>query len=741
MAAQKADTSHLRGWRIVTDDLEPSHAKYYESIFTLGNGYLGTRGAYEEASVDGANEPLTLIQEVYDDPPYEEHPERLAPAPNWLCITFDDGSGPFSLPTSRVLSQTRELDMKRGTLTRHVRFEGNDGRITSIVSTRLVSMARPHIAAIAYSIIPENYSGQVKLISLLDGTATYGDGIVQTEEVSTDRNGNTISLVVRTQQSRVEIAETARHRLVAGDDEVDASVRLMKPGGGVGLEFAFEAQQGRVHTLEKIVAIDTSFREHDPLASAISQATGAPDFAHLEREHSARWRRYWHDADIRIQGDRFVQTMARFFVFQLLQAASHNNVEMGLSASVPAKTLSGPGYNGHVFWDTEIYMLPFFSQQYPEIAKSLLGYRYDRLDTARENARAENCTGARFPWESASSGVDTTPKWCATGWREIHVVADVAFGCWQHYLTTGDEDFLLGPALEIMLETARYWSTRAEKKDLPGGAYRYEMTEVIPPDEYHDPVDNSVYTNALARWNIRKATELLAQLERERPEVHRQVVAQYGVTAQELEKWADVAANIKINYDPETGIYEEFDGYLTLEGGARTIKQADVLLMLYLLPEMRTTEIFRRNFEVYYPVTDHGSSLSPGVHVLFSLDIGYKDHAYRYELQTCSIDGTRRDGATDAGLHAASLGGGWSSIVAGFGGVRVMPDRLRVAPDLPGRWKMLEFSIQYRGQRLRFHFEPNSLRIDADPQGNPVLLEVRGEQVTISPGETITRNW
>lgn len=739
--AQSVDTSHLRGWRIVSEDTDCSHSKYWESIFTLGNGYLGVRGAYEEASVDGSNEPLTLIAEVYDDPPYVEHPERLAPAPNWLCITVDSGEGPLVFGKTKVLSQTRQLDMKRGTLTRHVRFEGEDGRITSVVTVRLVSMANPHIGAIAYSVIPENYSGEIRLTSMLDGAATYGDGLRQTDVTDRARADDYIALEVRTRQSGITIAEAARHQFVSRDGESEARVRLIEPEGAIGLEYSFAVELGRCYTLEKVVGLDTSLRESHPAASAIAHAVGAPDFARLEREHVSAWRAYWVDADIRIAGDRFVQTMARFFVFQLLQAASLHNVSMGLSASIPAKTMSGPGYNGHVFWDTEIYMLPFFSQQYPEIAKSLLNYRYDRLEMAKQNALEEKCAGARFPWESASSGVDTTPKDCATGWREIHVVSDVAFGCWQHYLTTGDDAFLLGPATEIILETARYWSTRAERKALPGAGYRYEITDVIGPDENHDAVDNSVFTNAMARWNIRKAMELLDQLSRERPEAYDAVVARHGITEPELGKWADVADNIKINFDPQTGLYEEFDGYFALQGRDRNIKQADVLLMLYLLPELRTVEVFRKNFEVYYPVTLHGSSLSPGVHVLFSLDIGYKDHAYNYEIMACSIDGTRRDGATDSGLHAASLGGGWSSIVAGFGGVRVMPDCLRVAPDLPKKWRSLGFSIRYRGLRLRFSFGQNNLRIDADAEGEPVPLEVLGERITIRPGETVQAAW
>lgn len=735
----KTDISQLTGWEITTDNIDSSNNTYFESLFTLGNGYLGVRGSHEEAITDAHNWPLTLIAEVFDDPD-SPNPTRLAPAPNWLTINFNDGSGVFAIDKVKILSQTRTLNMKRGILERHVRYENQDGKITSIISTRITSMARPHVAAIAYSIIPENYSGEVSITSLLDGTAIYHDLMLQTDVVSTDRSGNIVSVVIRTRQTKLDIAEAARHKLISDNKEVNAEVTVQKPAGKIGLEYKFNAELGKVYTLEKVVAFDSSIKESDPLASVIAKVKEAPDYSKLEKEHINEWKEYWKDSDIKIVGDMFVQTMQRFFVFQLLQAASKNNVRLGLSASIPAKTMSGPGYNGHIFWDTEIYMLPFFSLQYPEIGKSLLMYRYDRIDTAKQNALEAGNIGARFPWESADTGIDTTPKPCMTGELELHVTADVAFGCWQHYISTGDVDFLLGPGLEIILETARYWASRAEKVEVDGG-YRYEYHDVIGPDEYHEGVNNSTFNNALARWNVQKALELLDQLKRERPEVYKEQVAKHEIKDSELAQWKDVADKIKINFDPKTGLYEEFDGYFQLEGNAKTIKQADVLLMLYLLPEMRTTEIFRKNFDVYYPVTDHGSSLSPAVHVLFALDIGYKDHAYGYEVQCCSIDGTKRGGASDAGLHAASLGGGWLSVTAGFGGVRVQTDHLQIAPDLPEKWKLLEFSMLYKGLRLRFHIEHGLLRIQAEKEGNPVDLVVLGKRMQIKPGEMIQAAW
>ena len=466
----------------------------------------------------------------------------------------------------------------------------------------------------------------------------------------------------------------------------------------------------------------------------------------LEAEHVRVWADYWRDADVRILGDPFVQTMARFFAFQLLQAASHHNVALGLSASIPAKTLSGPGYNGHVFWDTELYMLPFFSQQYPDIARSLLKYRIDRVEAARRNAAAVGAPGIKFPWQSADSGLEDTPKWIRSsvsgkimrivgGLRQIHINADVPMGFWQHYLATGDEDLLFGPALEILIQTTRYWAGRITRIE-SDGALRYEIRKVMGPDEYHECIDNSVYTNAVARWNLLKAIDVLARAAASHPDRHAAVVRKFRLTDAELRQWEKIAGRLKINFDPRTGLYEEFDGFFA---APRVIKQPDVLLMLHLLPQMRTTEIFRKNFDFYYPITDHGSSLSPCMHVLFALDVGCRKKAYDYLVQVCEVDGIRRGNKTDAGLHAAALGGGWTAIVAGFGGVRVAPGALRVAPDLPKKWKRLEFSLRYRGLRLRFRIEPRRLRITADRRGPAVVLDLLGRRCRIRPGGQIVR--
>ncbi|MCY2928256.1 MAG: hypothetical protein NTV86_01935 [Planctomycetota bacterium] len=743
--AKRDLTKHLRGWNIVAENPGPELEAYFESVMTLGNGLWGVRGSREESRPAEVSRPLTLMAEVYDRPKcppglpakYRD-PARLVAMPNAMFIDFDDGAGPMSANPRGIVSETRTLDMKHGLLERVVRYKSKGGRVTRIVSRRLASQARPHLAAIQWSFTPENYSGPVTITSLIDGTATHVDGLEQMKELEKGRDGETVWMLVQTAQFRTQVAVAARHSLSRKGEDVAAKTRAVKARRKTGLVMRLDAVRGQTTALEKVVVMHNSLRQAGPLERARVEAQKAPAFEALRREHVAVWADYWRDCDVVIEGDRFIQTMVRFWVFHLLQSASKNNVTVPLSASIPAKTLSGWGYGGRIFWDTEIYMLPFFSQQYPEIAESLLRYRHDRLAGGQIVARRAGCQGAKFPWESAGTGLEECPKWIhrkdGSWWRwrggeqQIHVTSDVAFGLWQHYLATGDRGFLNGPGLDILVATARYWASRV-RQDKSGA---HVLKQVIGPDEHHQCVNNSVYTNSFARWNLTKAADLIGP-----PGKNPKALARFGLTAKELTRWRQIAATLKINFDPATGLYEQFDGYF--QHPVQTIKQADVLLLLYLLPEMRTSEVFRLNFDRYHPITKHTSSLSPAVHVMFALDVGYKDKAYEYEFQAGAIDGLAQPGLCDDGLHAASMGGGWSSIVAGFGGVRVKADCLAVAPELPAKWKRLAFSTVYQGLRLRFEITPKRLVIEAQRGGAPVALEVLGRRVRIKPGQRIDR--
>jgi trehalose/maltose hydrolase-like predicted phosphorylase len=720
-----------------------------------GNGYLGTRGAFEEvAGPDGKSSPLTLIAGIFDTPAREHMVTRLAPAPNWLILRFFDGTSWFSLDTGKILQHVRRLAYKDGLLTREVRWESDSGRVTKLVFRRFVSMARPHVCALCLEITPENYSDVVKVASEINYESWYEDGIPQTDLASKTVDKGIASVAVRTKEEGHTIAVAARTQAF----HIGRPLPVNRSETQFGELLEFPVGQGEKYTIEKVVSFYDSMRSENPLSEAVAEVASLPRYSVLEKEQKRAWADYWKDADIEIEGDPFAQSVARFFVFELLQAASRANVDLNLDVSIAAKCLSGPGYNGHVFWDTELYMLPFFSLEYPEIAEKLLEYRFNRIPQARINAESEGGKGAKFPWESAGTGIETTPKWlpagegkmvrCWTGDREIHVIADVAFGAWQHYMATGSESFMERMGLQLIVETARYWAYRAKREDLGKGKYQYVIREVIPPNEYHECVDNSLFTNAMARWNILKALELL-----KKPKYRKKaktLMDELGITEDELAHWKDVADHIRIPYDEKKDLYPECDGFFELEdvdlstfdhtrhNERQIIKQADVLLALYLLPELTDPESFRRHYDYYVPRTDHGSSLSPGVHVLFSRLAGYPDKMYDFFQKAGSIDAAHRGHASDAGLHAASLGGGWQSLVFGFGGLAVTKDGLSLDPQLPKQWRRLKFSAMYKGSRLRFDIKKKSIEVSLDADAvKAVHMRVLGQDIAVSPGSTI----
>jgi kojibiose phosphorylase len=331
--------------------------------------------------------------------------------------------------------------------------------------------------------------------------------------------------------------------------------------------------------------------------------------------------------------------------------------------------------------------------------------------------------------------------------NEVHVIADIAYGAWQHYVTTGDEHYLMEIALPLIIETARYWPERAERNELADGSYHYVVSDVTPPNEWHEHVNNSFFTNTMARWNIQKALELLSDVKYAK-RAH-ELMSEPEITDEELSKWRDVADNIKIPYNPEHDLYEESDGFLDLEvpkdifavqyedyEKSQIIKLADTLLALHLLPGIVDTESFRRHYDYYVPLTTHRSSLSPAMHTLFSLEVGYRDKAYDFMMQACSIDAVKRGTETDLGLHAASLGGGWQAVVFGFGGLKVSKDGLELEPDLPDRWRRLRFGITFRGARINFNITSGRIRVMVSSSApGPVALRVQGREVVVLPGK------
>ncbi len=476
-----------------------------------------------------------------------------------------------------------------------------------------------------------------------------------------------------------------------------------------------DRRRGRV--FERLGAYDpTESVAH--LALAHAEETG---FERLLAEHREAWARRWQESDVVVEGNSQLQRAIRFALFHLIGSAAD-----GEEAAVGARGLTGPAYRGHVFWDSDVFVLPFLAATHPSAARAMLEYRIRRLPAAREAARRRGRFGARFAWESAGDGIDVTPASARlatgelvrirTGELEEHIVADVAWAASCYVDWTGHTAFAEGPGRPLFVDTARYWVSRARYD----GHHRAHIYGVIGPDEYHEPVDDNAFTNVIARWNLKRAAALDSVDERERL------------------TWLTLADALVDGYDVASGIYEQFAGFFDLEpvliadvaprrpiaadlllgakrtAGAQVLKQADVLMLHHLVPDEVAPGSMLPNLDFYEPRTAHGSSLSPAIHA------GLLARAGRYRAAVEALEIAARldlddlTGSTAGGLHVATMGGLWQALVFGFAGVKPSGDRLIVDPRLPPEWHALELSLRFRGEPLRIRIDRDRVSLDSE---------------------------
>ncbi|GEM_PF-2531345 len=485
------------------------------------------------------------------------------------------------------------------------------------------------------------------------------------------------------------------------------------------------------------------------LALTDSASSGVPLF-------DPHRRIFWRASDVQIEGDPAAQQALRFAAYHLNGAVNPDNEFV----SVAARGLTGEDYAGHVFWDTEIFLLPFYCLTWPEAARALLMYRFHTLDGAREKAARLGWRGALYAWESADTGADVTPDQAVApdrqvfdilcGSQEQHISADVAYAVWQYWTLTRDEAFLLNAGAEILLETARFWVSRA----VPEEDGRRHIREVIGPDEYHESIDDNAFTNVMARWNIERGVEVANLLRQHWPDRWAALSMDLGLTDTEFASWPAAAEALSTGFNADTGLFEQFEGYSNLEdidlqayegrsvpidvvlGRDRTaasqiIKQADVVALLVLLPEAFPDGADAANFAWYAPRCSHGSSLSTAMHGLAAARLGRTRQALDYFRRTSAIDLSDAKAAIGGGLHMAALGGVWMTTVMGFAGVSFTEDGIRLRPQLPPDWTTMHIPLQWRGRALE-------VAIDAVGQSLSIVVRT-GEAMAAYVGDA--RYW
>jgi trehalose/maltose hydrolase-like predicted phosphorylase len=785
-------------WSLAYEGFDPEREGLREALCTLGNGFFATRGAAEEATADGVHYPGTYFGGGYDRLSTDVAGrtivnEDLVNFPNWLPLTFRPEEGDwFTLLAVDILAYRQELDMQRGVLSRRIRFRDTGGRETTVESRRIVHMWEPHIAAIEYVLTPHNWSGPIRVQSMLDGSVTNSGvpryralGSKHLTALELDGCGDSgVYLLAQTSQSRLQVAESACTRAFRDGVPVAAERRTIREPDRIGHELAFEVHEGEEVSVEKTVALYTSRDPaiSEPSLEAREALTRCGRFAELLHSHERAWRQLWRRNDIRIEPSNDEQRILRLHIFHLLQTVCTNTV--GLDVGVPARGLHGEAYRGHIFWD-ELFIFPFYNLRIPEVTRSLLLYRYRRLGAARRLARQAGYAGAMYPWQSGSNGREETQEihlnprsgtWGPDYSRnQRHVNAAIAYNVWQYYAVSGDRAFMERYGAEMILEIARFF---ASLSILNGATGRYEIRGVMGPDEYHESqpgtheagLKNNAYTNVMAVWVVERALEVLEILPaRSRTDL----VETLGLSDEETAHWRDILQRMTVCFHGD-GIISQFEGYddlaeldwavyrerygdigrldriLKAAGESpdryKASKQPDVL-MLVLLPPKDLRRIFerlgypfddqtaRKTLRYYLDRTSHGSTLSKVVYASV-MDRTDRTAAWRLFCEALQSDVADIQGGTTAeGIHLGAMAGTVDIVLSHYAGIDTAGPVIAFHPRLPEALTGLELSVRHRGRWFDVTIKGDRFRLDVEPDGDePVLVNVMGVTPALSPG-------
>ena len=736
------------GWLLWEEGFTLTREHEIESLFAIANGYIGNRGSLAEGSPLSA--PATFVAGVFEQQNTPGSLPELMVLPDWtgLRIWIDDHS--LSIQHGKVLEHRRILDMQRGVLWREWRHSDPAGRITRIVSFRFASLADRHLLLHSVTLIPENYSSVVRFESAMEVTEGGVSLLAPEWKVRTNSaRPNLLPLAVRAPGRNTVVVFGVTSQVISSHD--GTCRRFESTDGTLTEHCEAHVQAGTECHLHRLISVFSSRESSNPFEDVsrhLKQVLERPRHA-LIVAHTSQWESRWRSAGIEVDGDDQLQRALRFAIYHLISASNPEDDRV----SIGARALTGAAYKGHVFWDTEIYMLPFFIFTDPPSARALLEYRYHTLEAARRKAKDFGFRGAMYPWESADTGDEATPKAIIlpngevliirNGEMEVHITADIAFGTWQYWRATEDDNFFLDYGAEIMLETARFWASRASEES----DGRYHIRHVIGPDEYHEDVDDDAYTNLMAAWNLRQGAATAEWLRERWPERWAELSKRLSI-AEEVSVWSKLAQAMFVPFDPKTLLYEQFAGYFGTEqidlrgyeprsaamdmilGHDRiqrtnVIKQADVVLASHLLEDEFKPEVRAANFRYYEPRTGHGSSLSPSIYALIAARVGDLPLAQKYVKQASEIDLGNNMGNAAGGVHAAALGGLWQAMVFGFAGVRVQENGIGLSPHLLSHWSRMAFSLEWRRRRLRISIEPRTIRVAiSGPQ--PIHLELEG---------------
>jgi alpha,alpha-trehalose phosphorylase len=746
-------------WKVTKSEIDNDNLLINESLLSLGNGYLGVRGNFEEGYTEGYKSIRGTYINAFHDEVEISYGEKLFAFPEkqqklvnvidgqTVEIYIDDER--FSLFEGEIIHFKRNLHMDAGFSERMVHWKSPKGKEVNLYFKRIVSFQTKELFAIDIKIEPISIVHQVRIVSTVNGDVSnfvdksdprVASGHAKRLHVTEVRQEEAYTIVKdQTFATNLEVACLSFSKVVAENYQYDRKAL----DSGTAEVYLFEGNQTIQFTKFNIYT-DTLRHGDDVARKAVDvyQHTKEKSFATLLVEQKAYLDQFWDKSDVQIAGAEELQQSIRFSLYQLLQSAGKERV-----SNIAAKGLSGEGYEGHYFWDTEIYMLPVFLMTHPEIAKNLLLQRYSILDSARARAREMgHKKGALFPWRTIT-GPESSAFFPA-GTAQYHISADIAYSYIQYYLVTKDEEFLKDYMAEVLFETARLW---VDTGHMLNGQFRID--NVTGPDEYTCIVNNNYYTNAMAKHNLLWAAKVHHLLKETNDDVLTELVERLGVTEEEVDEWQAAGENMYLPYDEGQKISAQDDSFLSkarwdLENTPKekfplllnyhpltlyryqVSKQADTVLSHFLLEDEQDLETIKNSYDYYEKVTTHDSSLSYCVFSIMASKLGYKEKAYRYFNETSRLDLDNTHGNTKDGLHLANMGGTWLAIVFGFAGLRVKESGLSLSPSLPEEWTSLQFQLQYQNRLLRVHIEKDAVTYQI-VDGEDMTITHNGEVISL----------
>jgi len=771
-------------WALVEAQYSDADLGTTETLFAVGNGYLGLRGNVEEGRdsymhgtfLNGFHEtwPIQHAEEAYG---FARVGQTIVNAPDAKVIRLYVDDEPLLLSVADLEEYERRVDFRTGIYSRDILWRTPAGKRVRVRSTRMVSLTERHLAVMTFEVTLLDASAPVAISSQIlnrqDGEDEYhvaskamGDGFDPRKAGRVNRRvlvpvlnrGNSetgrVELGYRCAESGMTLGVAADHDF-ATDNPYEWSVTTDDDLAKV--VYRIDAEPNQPITLTKVVSYHTSrgvpARELLDRCNRTLNRAGKEGLDRIRADQQVWLDDYWHASDVTIESQDAgqqppLQQALRWNLFQIAQASARAE-----GAGIPAKGVTGSGYGGHYFWDTEIYVLPFLTYTRPSAARAALRFRYQLLDAARRRAHELSQSGALFPWRTING--EEASAYYAAGTAQYHINADIAFALSKYVAATGDIDFMMRAGADILIETARMWA------DL--GFWQgsdFHIHGVTGPDEYTTVVNDNLFTNVMARYNLAQAAVVVRELEQRDGPEYDALASRLRLTSDEVDEWDRAAASLVIPFDDFLGVHPQDLHFLEREVWDlertplskrplllhyhplviyrfQVLKQADVVLALFLQGELFTDEQKRADFEYYDPITTGDSTLSAVVQSIIAAEVGYGDLALRYFVSALFVDLADRHHNTSDGVHVASAGGMWSSLVFGFGGFRDHGGRFTFDPRLPSEWSSLTFRLTIEGTRVRVTVRPNEIEFLVE-DGEKVDLEVRGVSVQVTAGPPVT---